>query len=822
MNVRTLVRAILLATALCSLNPVDVGAADVLPVPTFQGTVGARIFGPGRIAAASSGRFFVVDGRHAVSMLTARGDFVAVVLDDVVALAAGPGKIFAVTGSAELVTIDDRFGRVLSRAGLGLARSPVGVSYDAARGVVWMVFEGGAVQSRRPDGSVAVQYSPVTTGFLAPADVALDAQADLLWIAQSGGKEIVGLLAADGTKAKVIGAGGVGPAKVASALALGSGGLLYVTDQNTGTVEVVDSVGTRLQSIAVSAAGAGVAAQPAGIAFMSNGDLLVADMFASQLDRFGVGTPLPVCAGDSDCDGMPDAWETSHGLNPNDPRDALLDLDGDGLTNAEEFALGTDPTRVDTDGDGVSDGVEVETGYDPLDPNDHRAVVVAGGETEFAPGIVTLSASVGGLADASGCTPAWNQTSGGAVTLSGATTFAPTFVARKAGAFKFTVVATCGGVATAPATVTANVVNVAPMADAPRVTVVQAGERINLDARRSSDANGDAVAFAWEQVSGPAVAGGSSAKNVFARLQGEGAYLFKVTVTDPARAAGEMVSSVVAIGAKSVPSAAVVSPVVGQVGQPVVLDASGSYRHVDATIAWRQVAGPAVALVDGGAPVASFVAAQAGRYVFEVRVVQAGVAGPPAYVEAFVAAEGAALPVAVATAPADAPVTSAVALDGSASTSGSGGTLEYAWRQVSGPAAGLGSANRSLASAYLFTPGSYEFELTVKDAGGVGRPSRVRVDARTAGQPFPVARVTGPAAAAVGELVVLDGRASVGATKFRWTQLGGPWVSLRDGAVESFRPSGAGTYVFELEVELGQVRSAPVRVSVVVSDGTGN
>src|SRR5262249_53050690 len=42
-------------------------------------------------------------------------------------------------------------------------------------------------------------------------------------------------------------------------------------------------------------------------------------------------------------DGMPDAWEIAHGLNPYDPSDAALDIDGDGLTNLQEFQLGTDP-----------------------------------------------------------------------------------------------------------------------------------------------------------------------------------------------------------------------------------------------------------------------------------------------------------------------------------------------------------------------------------------------------------------------------------------------------------------------------------------------
>jgi len=44
-----------------------------------------------------------------------------------------------------------------------------------------------------------------------------------------------------------------------------------------------------------------------------------------------------------------------------------VDTDGDGLTDEEEIALGTDPNNADTDGDGLTDGEEVnEYNTDPL------------------------------------------------------------------------------------------------------------------------------------------------------------------------------------------------------------------------------------------------------------------------------------------------------------------------------------------------------------------------------------------------------------------------------------------------------------------------
>jgi len=71
---------------------------------------------------------------------------------------------------------------------------------------------------------------------------------------------------------------------------------------------------------------------------------------------------------DGDGDGIPQLFEVKFPafLSDGNPADAAADQDNDGLTNLQEFQLGTDMQNRDTDNDGLDDGPEITLTTDPF------------------------------------------------------------------------------------------------------------------------------------------------------------------------------------------------------------------------------------------------------------------------------------------------------------------------------------------------------------------------------------------------------------------------------------------------------------------------
>jgi hypothetical protein len=108
---------------------------------------------------------------------------------------------------------------------------------------------------------------------------------------------------------------------------------LLLLDQTV--LDITTGIGVSLAS-AVGAPTSPI--DPGSVMLSANGRVVVLQTSPDPNTRLTYAIRL-----DADADGLPDAWESTFGLDPTDSADAGLDADGDGRTNIQEFDGGTHP-----------------------------------------------------------------------------------------------------------------------------------------------------------------------------------------------------------------------------------------------------------------------------------------------------------------------------------------------------------------------------------------------------------------------------------------------------------------------------------------------
>lgn len=104
---------------------------------------------------------------------------------------------------------------------------------------------------------------------------------------------------------------------------------------------------------------------------------------------------------DTDGGGEADGAEIRAGRDPLNPKDDLTaDPDDDGLINAREFFLKTDPAKADTDGDGINDKEELVRRTNPLNADTDSDGIADGKEVELGTNPLSADTDSDGVSDA--------------------------------------------------------------------------------------------------------------------------------------------------------------------------------------------------------------------------------------------------------------------------------------------------------------------------------------------------------------------------------------------------------------------------------------
>jgi hypothetical protein len=561
------------------------------------------------------------------------------------------------------------------------------------------------------------------------------------------------------------------------------------------------------------------------------------------------GWSLPALASirpdDTDGDGMADAWELANGLDAYNAGDALLDGDGDGLSNLAEYLAGTSASVADTDGDGLADGYEVAAGLDPTKQDSDGDGMADGFEIatgldpknghDFAIGDFSLSDKhiLGAYVFDSG-TYAFNPTTGlptigagdKALVIASDAQLTAIGLAGSAGLYMYSGYLYTTEEYIAP--------NYPPVCSAGLDQSVTLPGTARL-AGSASDPNGDPVVFSWSFVQKPAqstatLTGANTATPSFVPDK-YGYYMLELAVQDVTGLVGAPCYTVVTVidaqtFYRSGPyvalssSAKLIGFTTSNTGTLPAGMASATRQlgHVGGD---RSVMGDAVSTstdIAGGFLGTAYASVDFSGDPNIVNVAPVAEAGP----DQTLAAGG------------------LVTLDGSGSRDPDAypSALTYEWTIWQKPAGStLDYANLApgrTSPAIQFTPdkaGSYVFTLKVYDGNLWSVPSGVVV---TVTNMPPVANA-GPDQFLVfgspAPLVTLNGGASYDPEgralayfwrAFRYPSGAAPVLAGADTATPSFTPAKAGYYWFELIVKDGILVSTPDYVTISVGDSSSN
>lgn len=377
--------------------------------------------------------------------------------------------------------------------------------------------------------------------------------------------------------------------------------------------------------------------------------------------------------------------------------------------------------------------------------------------------------------------------------------------------------------------------NRAPIANAGPAQSVTTNTLVTLDGRASSDADGDALTYAWTLPTRPTgstatLSGAATARPTFTP-DVAGTYTASLVVSDgslnsaPATVTITATSPSTAPVASAGPNQSVIVPKV------VTLDGSGSTAASGATLtyAWTlptRPAGSAATIANNTSVKPTFTADVAGTYVASL-VVNDGTTSSAASTVTITgsASTGNAPPVANAGPHQNVTIPTTVFLDGSGSSDPDGDALAYTWSFSSRP----DGSTATLAGATTVNPnfspdlaGVYAVRLVVNDGQVDSSPSTVQITAATDNS-APIADA-GPAQdVTVGDTVTLDGSASSDADgnplTYAWSLTARPTDSTATltnptSVSPTFVADVAGIYVASLVVNDGNQNSTADTVSV--------